>query len=37
MSGHLHYVPHAPEEDYDDTDNRHFLVTVSNFDESDLL
>lgn len=37
MSGHLRYVPHVPEEDYDDTDGRRFLATVSNFDESDLL
>lgn len=37
MFGHLCYVPRVPEEDYDDTDGRCFLATLSNFDESDLL
>lgn len=37
MSGHLRYVPHVPEEDYDDTDGRRFLVTESNFDGSHLV
>lgn len=37
MSGHLRYVLHVPEEDYDDIDGRRFIATASNFDESHLL